>query len=76
MEAVESFKASAQTGMRGKERAKEKKKKGRNGGYGTIVESGDELALFWLRNAGSPYSVSVWSTPYSTDSGEHVWTLF
>lgn len=39
------------------------------GGHGTIVESGDELALFWLRNADSPYSVSVWSTEYSVQYG-------
>lgn len=29
-----------------------------------MVESGDELTLLWLRNAGSPYSVSGWSPPY------------
>jgi hypothetical protein len=42
--------------MGGKE-GRLRKKKGRKWGDGTIVEPRDELSLFLLRNAGSPYSV-------------------
>lgn len=51
----------AQTGMRGESEGL--RKKGEAWGYGTI-ESGDELTLFCLWNAGSPYS--VWSMEYTS----------